>query len=637
MKSIEDQEKEMTISEAGSSALSKMKNETYGNLQTAIGADAIGADEAGTMPEALHLPLQDAAIFRDLIPFIHYRIAFTSIQVAKYIAMEVARAILVAVSMAVLVLLGECGLSAQTHVIYSSRMIHRYSDEMRALRVSREGHASNDWPEQKSLGYYRRIIKRDVERQTMNVGSQHQLLFPSAGSKTMSGGNDLGWLHYTYIAIGMPSVTFLVALDTGSDLLWLPCDCVQCAPLSVRYYGSQCSLVFGASIMQDNDQNEYNPSHSNTSKSITCSHQLCEMGPTCKNPKQPCPYIVKYASTDTSSSGSLVEDILHLASDASNINGSNMYVRAPVIIGCGREQSGGYLDGIAPDGVLGLGLGDVSIPSLLAKSGVTKNAFSLCFGEGGSGNIYFGDEGPPSQKTTPFLPLDGKYAAYIIGVERFCIGSSCLDETNFNAQFDSGTTFTSLPDDVYKAVVKEFDRQANATRVDHEDLPFEYCYKSSSEELPDMPLVTIKVAVNNSFVVHDPLFVLNDTQGGVAGFCLAIQSSPYEMGLIGQNFMQGYRLVFNKENLTLGWSRSKCEGLKEEKSSESNATSPVPLPTTEQQRAPPDARAVAPAFAGRTPSKSSSSPFSSFLHNLLLPFLLLLFLLSLPSPSPSLV
>ncbi|CAI9282290.1 unnamed protein product [Lactuca saligna] len=524
--------------------------------------------------------------------------------------MEVARAFLVAVSMAVVLLLVQCSFSAQAHVIYSSRMIHRYSDEMKALRVSREGHTVEDWPEKGSLGYLRRLIKRDVERQTMNVGSQHQLLFPSAGSKTMSGGNELGWLHYTWIAIGMPSVSFLVALDTGSDLLWLPCDCVQCAPLS------------------DSDQNEYNPSHSNTSKSITCSHQLCELGPTCQNPKQPCPYTVKYASTDTSSSGSLVEDILHLASDG--VNASNTYVRAPVIIGCGRSQSGGYLDGIAPDGVLGLGLGEVSIPTLLSKSGVTKNAFSLCFGETGSGNIYFGDQGPPTQKTTPFLPIDGKYIAYIIGVEKVCISATCLDETNFNAQFDSGTTFTSLPDDIYKAVVKEFDRQANATRVDFEDLPFEYCYKSSSQELPDTPLMTIKFAVNNSFVVRDPLFLINDSQGGVAGFCLAIQSSPYEMGLIGQNFMQGYRLAFNRENLTLGWSRSKCQPLKDEKASGSNAnaTSPISLPTTEQQRTP-NAQAVAPAVAGRTPSKSSAtlilSNSSCFLWNLLPLLLLLLF------------
>ncbi|XP_024977962.1 aspartic proteinase-like protein 1 isoform X1 [Cynara cardunculus var. scolymus] len=512
--------------------------------------------------------------------------------------MEAAPAVFVAVSMAVVVLLVECGVSAEaeSHVTYSSRLIHRFSDEMRALRVSREGQVVDDWPEEGSLGYYRRLVRRDVERQKMNVGSQHQLLFPSAGSVTMSGGNELGWLHYTWIAVGVPSVSFLVALDTGSDLLWLPCDCVQCAPLSVRYY--------------DNDLNEYNPSHSSTSKSITCSHQLCESGPTCKSSKQSCPYTVKYATTDTSSSGSLVEDILHLAS--AGVNASNTYVRAPVIIGCGREQSGGYLDGIAPDGVLGLGLGAVSVPSFLAKSGVTRNAFSLCFGEAGTGEIYFGDQGLAGQRTTPFLPIDGKYIAYIIGVENFCIGTTCLDQTTFRAQFDSGTTFTLLPDGVYKLVVEEFDRQANATKYNFEDLPFQHCYKSSSQQLPEIPSVTIRFAVNNSFVVHDPLFVLNDSQGGLVGFCLAIQSSPNEMGIIGQNFMKGYRLVFDRENLTLGWSRSKCQAVKGEKTTGSNASSPISLPTTEQQRTP-STHAVSPAVAGRAPPSKSSA--TSILSN----------------------
>lgn len=45
-------------------------------------------------------------------------------------------------------------------------------------------------------------------------------------------------LHYTWIDIGTPSVSFLVALDSGSDLLWIPCNCVQCAPLTPSYYSS---------------------------------------------------------------------------------------------------------------------------------------------------------------------------------------------------------------------------------------------------------------------------------------------------------------------------------------------------------------------------------------------------------------
>ena len=32
-------------------------------------------------------------------------------------------------------------------------------------------------------------------------------------------------LYYANVSVGTPSVSYWVALDTGSDLFWLPCDC----------------------------------------------------------------------------------------------------------------------------------------------------------------------------------------------------------------------------------------------------------------------------------------------------------------------------------------------------------------------------------------------------------------------------
>ena len=72
------------------------------------------------------------------------------------------------------------------------------------------------------------------------------------------------------------------------------------------------------------------------------------------------------------------------------------------------KQSGGYLDGVAPDGLMGLGPGEISVPSFLAKAGLILNSFSMCFDEEDSGRIYFGDEGPATQQSTQFLPSDGK-------------------------------------------------------------------------------------------------------------------------------------------------------------------------------------------------------------------------------------
>lgn len=45
-------------------------------------------------------------------------------------------------------------------------------------------------------------------------------------------------LQYTYVEIGTPSQVYFVALDTGSDLFWIPCadNCISCAPQSSPLY-----------------------------------------------------------------------------------------------------------------------------------------------------------------------------------------------------------------------------------------------------------------------------------------------------------------------------------------------------------------------------------------------------------------
>nr|KYP75831.1 Aspartic proteinase-like protein 1 [Cajanus cajan] len=437
---------------------------------------------------------------------------------------------------------------------FSARLVHRFADEIKPVR-------SPASPDRRSFRYFQMLLTGDILRRKINLGAaRYQLLFPSHGSKTMSLGNDFGWLHYAWIDIGTPSTSFLVALDAGSDLLWIPCDCVQCAPLSSSYYSNL-----------DRDLNEYSPSRSLSSKRLSCSHRLCDMGSDCKSSQQQCPYTVSYLSENTSSSGLLVEDILHLQSGGSLSNSS---VQAPVVLGCGMKQSGGYLDGVAPDGLMGLGPGESSVPSLLAKAGLIHNSFS--------------------------------FSTYIVGVESCCIGNTCLKMTSFKAQVDSGTSFTFLPGHAYGAIADEFDEQVNGSRSSFEGSPWEYCYTPSSQELPKVPSLTLVFQQNNSFVVYDPVFVFYGNEG-VVGFCLAIQPTEGDMGTIGQNFMTGYRLVFDRESKKLAWSRSNCQDLSLGKRMplSPNETSSNPLPTDEQQRT--NGHAVAPAVAGRAPRKPSAA------------------------------
>ncbi|KAJ6996626.1 aspartic proteinase-like protein 1 isoform X2 [Populus alba x Populus x berolinensis] len=379
-------------------------------------------------------------------------------------------------------------------------------------------------------------------------------------------------------------------------------------PIHSVNFSLLCSLVFGASIVQDRDLSEYIPSQSSTSKQLSCSHRLCDTGPNCKNPNQSCPYSINYYTESTSSSGLLVEDIIHLASGGDDT--LNTSVKAPVIIGCGMKQSGGYLDGVAPDGLLGLGLQEISVPSFLAKAGLIQNSFSMCFNEDDSGRIFFGDQGPATQQSAPFLKLNGNYTTYIVGVEVCCVGASCLKQSSFSALVDSGTSFTFLPDDVFEMIAEEFDTQVNASRSSFEGYSWKYCYKTrvatvnSSQDLPKIPSLRLIFPQNNSFLVQNHVFMIYGIQG-VIGFCLAIQPADGDIGTIGQNFMTGYRVVFDRENLKLGWSRGD-EGDGKTLPLTPSGTPRNPLPTNEQQSTP-GGHAVSPAVAVNAPSKPSAA------------------------------
>ena len=71
---------------------------------------------------------------------------------------------------------------------------------------------------------------------------------------------------------------------------------------------------------------------------------------------------------------------------------------------CGKVQTGKFSNVTAPNGLIGLGMGKVSVPSFLASQGLTTDSFSMCFGYYGYGRIDFGDIGPVGQRETPFNP-----------------------------------------------------------------------------------------------------------------------------------------------------------------------------------------------------------------------------------------
>ena len=68
---------------------------------------------------------------------------------------------------------------------------------------------------------------------------------------------------------------------------------------------------------------------------------------------------------------------------------------------CGKVQTGSFLTGAEQNRLFGLGIANISVPSILAQEGLTSNSFSMCFGDDGLGRIRFGDNGSSDQRKTP--------------------------------------------------------------------------------------------------------------------------------------------------------------------------------------------------------------------------------------------
>ncbi|WOL13411.1 aspartyl protease family protein 1-like isoform X1 [Canna indica] len=434
---------------------------------------------------------------------------------------------------------------------------HRFSDRVREWAEARTV-PGNWWPEKGTAEYYTALAHHDraLRGRSLAGGNATELAFADGNATVRI--SALGFLHYAIVALGTPNVTFLVALDTGSDLFWVPCDCQQCS-----------SITLG-----DIEFDTYSPSNSSTSQKVLCSNNLCSHQSSCASETSSCPYSVEYLSANTSSSGVLVEDILYLTTEDEN----PQVVEAPIVFGCGVKQTGGFLSGAAPNGLFGLGMENISVPSILASKGFTSNSFSMCFSGDGFGRINFGDTGSSDQQETAFI-VDKRNPTYKINITGIKVGANSTDMV-FDAIVDSGTSFTLLADPMYTFITKSFNVQVQEKRVIvAPNFTFEYCYElkptqTSPNFIPDINLTTKGGSV---FPVNHPLIIVKTETSDF--YCLALLKidDGANINIIGQNFLTGLRVVFDRDRLALGWKEFDCYAV--DNSSALSVRNPSSLPT----------------------------------------------------------
>lgn len=438
-----------------------------------------------------------------------------------------------------LFILGQLFQFSSAH-IYTLEMHHRFSEPVKKWsQFKGKDFQVHNWPIKGSVEYYAMLANHDRLLHGRRLSESDGLLTFFDGNSTFQI-SSLGFLHYTTVKLGTPGRKFMVALDTGSDLFWVPCDCEKCASLDDPFRTSGFELSI------------YDPNMSSTSKKVTCSNSLCTQHSTCLDGSSHCSYSISYISSETSTSGILMDDVLHLKTEDSHQESIEAYVT----FGCGQVQTGSFLDVAAPNGLFGLGFEKISVPSILSREGYTADSFSMCFGRDGTGRISFGDKGSVDQEETPFT-FNPLHPTYNVTVAQVRVGTNIFD-LEFQTLFDSGTSFTYLVDPGYTKILESFHSHIQDKRHPPDArIPFEYCYDMRPDANSSLiPTMRLTMKGGGQFILYDPIIVISTQQNELV-YCLAVVRSQ-DLNIIGQNFMSGYRIVFDREKLVLGWKKFDC-------------------------------------------------------------------------------
>jgi len=77
---------------------------------------------------------------------------------------------------------------------------------------------------------------------------------------------------------------------------------------------------------------------------------------------------------------------------------------------CGTNQTCSFLQGVGSNGLLGLGVLEISMANTMARQWDTQKKISMCFDLYFSRRIIFGDKGPPEQPRFPLVSMSMSYS-----------------------------------------------------------------------------------------------------------------------------------------------------------------------------------------------------------------------------------
>ncbi|GAV74363.1 Asp domain-containing protein [Cephalotus follicularis] len=360
-------------------------------------------------------------------------------------------------------------------------------------------------------------------------------------------------LYFAKIGLGNPSKEYYVQIDTGSDILWV--NCVGCSKCPTKSdLGIKLTL--------------YDPKSSSTSELVTCNEDFCTSTydgelPGCR-PELLCQYKVVYGD-GSSTAGYFVKDAVQFDRVTGNLQTAS--TNGSVIFGCGAKQSGGLgSSSEALDGILGFGQANSSLLSQLAAAGTVKKMFAHCLDSINGGGIFaIGQVVSPKVTTTPLVPNQAHYNVVMKEVE---VGGDVLDlptdvfdtGDGKGTIIDSGTTLAYLPEVVYQSVINQIMASQPSLNVHTVEDQFS-CFQFTGNVDDGFPSVKFYFEGNLSLTVypHDYLFEIREDVWCIGWQNSGLQSKDgKEMTLLGDLVLSNNLVLYDLENLVIGWTEYNC-------------------------------------------------------------------------------
>ena len=363
--------------------------------------------------------------------------------------------------------------------------------------------------------------------------------------------------HFSYVYIGTPPQRQSVIVDTGSHYTAFPCTgCSQCGQHTDNYW---------------------DPKNSSSCQVQKCGKDQCSFG--------------QSYSEGSSWRAYKVVDKLWVGGIGQDTVPKGAQYGIDFMFGCQISETGLFRTQLA-DGIMGMAMAKDTLPTQLVNQHITNNhIFAMCFRVGGGimtlGGVDQRIHTKPGIQYASIRDGDGWYTITLLDIQLMAQGTREKKSLNVDASkyssgkgviVDSGTTDTYLPQAIQAVFAQKF-RELSGIE-----------FSSANFKLTDRQLMSIPNVV----------FVLQGTDGqpfdvvmpwtnyidkvGDGMYAFRIYLTEGSGAVLGANFMDGYNVIFDKDNKRVGFAKSDCV-YEEFQPKDTPAPSPVPThrPTVENQ------------------------------------------------------